>query len=772
MFSIQPKSSFVVTRAACVGVVFVVSMFSASGEIYRVDQNAPGPGEDGLTWETAFTDLQAALAIAIYGDQIWLKSGTYKPAGPGGSRSASFVVNDGVQIYGGFDGTETFVYERDSNPASNGTILSGDLNGNGNAPPNHSDNSYHVVTIAPGAVSYDTRLTGVTIRDGYADGSGIDNHGAGILIVNANAYIYTVIIRDNRAAGTGSGGGVYNNGGAPSFDDCDVIFNNAYWGGGMYSNNSLTNGGPQLYGMEFRSNGASWVGGGLVLVGSDADIQQSSFSTHFASSGGGVYASMSSPTFLDVTFSNNSLSGGDRKGGGIYSVGSTITMENVTFSDHTTGAAGGGAMYNAAGTTNTLIDVTFQNNDASGTGGAVNNETNTAFFHRGGAYIDNGSLNLDFGGAIFSESEKLEIIGVDFSGNVALLWGAGAYLRGDSVIANCSFTGGNAYRGVGLFLQSANLTVVNSTFTSLRAGGGGGGAMLLTGTTKSFELDNVSVGGCSGAAIRMLSGNLDVANSVIWHNNDTNGTLGTAEASVEVVGGTSTIASSVVQGSGGSGGGWASQLGTDGGGNIDIDPDFMDAVNFDTFPGPPWDLRLRVGSPALDAGLNANLPLDFGDVDNDMDTAETLPIDLGGLPRVFGSSVDMGAFEGGYTSFALAHPGLDPNVDDNNNGLTNFEDYTFGRDPLSMAGSTGPLEIWLEGGKPRLRYTIRGNGTDTSVSMRRSFNLQLWLPVDSGYPQFIGTSWPNGDLTVQQNTYLIPYYQGDTHFWMLEVNSP
>jgi len=767
---IQPKAHLFVTRACCVGAVFVLSIFHAAGEVYRVDQNAPGPGNDGLSWPTAFTDLQTALSAAVFGDQIWLKSDTYKPAGPGGSRSASFVVKDGVQVYGGFDGTEDFIYERDWNPATNGTILSGDLNGDGNSPPNHSDNSYHVVSIDQGAVSYSTVLTGVTIRDGYADGAGIDNNGAGLLILEANAFIFNIIVRDNRAAGFGAGGGIYSLNGAPSFDSCEIFFNNAYWGGGMYANNHQTSGGTQLFNMEFQSNGASWVGGGLVLDGSDADIQQSSFSIHFASSGSGVYASMSSSSFKDVTFENNSLSGGDRLGGGIYSIGSVLTMENVTFRDHTTGAAAGGAMYNAPGTTNTLVDVTFQNNDASGSGGAVNNSTNTAFYHRGGAYIDNGSLSMNFGGAIFSQSDDLEVVDVDFSGNIALLWGAGAYLAGDSVIANCSFTGGNASRGVGLYLASADLTVVNSTFTSLRAGAGGGGAMLLTGTTNSFELDNISVGGCSGNAIRMLSGSLDIANSVIWHNTDTNGAIGTAEASLEVAGGTSTIASSLVQGSGGSGGGWAPQLGTDGGGNIDGDPEFMDELNFDAFPGPPWDLRLRVGSPAIDAGLNANLPPDTADVDDDMDRTETLPLDRAGLPRVFGASVDMGAFEGGYTSFALSHPGLDPDLDDNNNGLSNFEDYTFGRDPQSMAGSSGPLEIWLESGKPRLRYTVRGNGTDTSVSLRRSFNLQLWLPVDPSYPQFIGTSWPNGDLTVQQNTYIVPFPQGDTHFWRLLVD--
>ncbi len=72
----------------------------------------------------------------------------------------------------------------------------------------------------------------------------------------------------------------------------------------------------------------------------------------------------------------------------------------------------------------------------------------------------------------------------------------------------------------------------------------------------------------------------------------------------------------------------------DGGGNLDSNPSFADAL-----------YRLGDSSPAIDAGSDAGVPADGADLDGDEDLAETTPQDLDNMPRVVGSSVDMGAFE-------------------------------------------------------------------------------------------------------------------------------
>jgi hypothetical protein len=136
-----------------------------------------------------------------------------------------------------------------------------------------------------------------------------------------------------------------------------------------------------------------------------------------------------------------------------------------------------------------------------------------------------------------------------------------------------------------------------------------------------------------------------LTNCVLWGNG--------ASASGDQIfndGGTPAISYSLVQGSGGSGIGWNATLGTDGGGNVDADPQFLR----DPDPGDgDWttptdndygDLRLGLNSPAIDAGDNTALP-------------SGVTTDLGGSPRRFdvpfvadtgkGTApiIDMGAYE-------------------------------------------------------------------------------------------------------------------------------
>ena len=73
---------------------------------------------------------------------------------------------------------------------------------------------------------------------------------------------------------------------------------------------------------------------------------------------------------------------------------------------------------------------------------------------------------------------------------------------------------------------------------------------------------------------------------------------------------------------------------------IGVDPLFVQ-------PGTD-DLRLSVGSPCANVGINSLLPPDEFDLDGDGDVSEPLPIDLGGNPRVLDGIMDAGAYEGEY----------------------------------------------------------------------------------------------------------------------------
>lgn len=180
---------------------------SLATSIYRVDVNTPSlPGDaDGQGWNTAFDNLHAALAVAAHGDEIWVAAGVYRPA-PNGApdpRLASFLLQDGVAVYGGFAGHE---FHRDArDPAAHLSILCGDLGGN-DAAGIVSDNCYRVVTLVNG-LSGECRLDGLTIRGGRADAVPSLVTGAGLYIENARLTIHNCVFTRNYASN--NGGAVY-----------------------------------------------------------------------------------------------------------------------------------------------------------------------------------------------------------------------------------------------------------------------------------------------------------------------------------------------------------------------------------------------------------------------------------------------------------------------------------------------------------------------------------------------------------------------------------
>ena len=79
--------------------------------------------EDGTSWENATSNLQLAINRAAAYDsnpQVWVKAGTYTST----AESNNFLtMAEGVEVYGGFAGTETSLEQRDI--SANKTILDG-----------------------------------------------------------------------------------------------------------------------------------------------------------------------------------------------------------------------------------------------------------------------------------------------------------------------------------------------------------------------------------------------------------------------------------------------------------------------------------------------------------------------------------------------------------------------------------------------------------------------------------------------------------------------
>lgn len=96
---------------------------------------------NGSSWSNAYTNLQTAIANAKSGDEIWVAKGIYRPTLKT-ERTVSFVLKNGVKMYGGFAGNETSINQRDIE--KNVTKLSGDIGTQGS----NSDNTYNVVDIS------------------------------------------------------------------------------------------------------------------------------------------------------------------------------------------------------------------------------------------------------------------------------------------------------------------------------------------------------------------------------------------------------------------------------------------------------------------------------------------------------------------------------------------------------------------------------------------------------------------------------------------------
>ncbi len=137
----------------------VCLLFATATPAQRIYVKAGARG-DGSSWHAATGDLAGAMAAAKPGTEIWVARGTYTP---GDNRYHTFLLRNGVAVYGGFAGHETTLAERDV--YRNITVLSGEI-----GAPGPQDNVYNVVHIT--GWSDATRLDGFVLRAGHANGRG------------------------------------------------------------------------------------------------------------------------------------------------------------------------------------------------------------------------------------------------------------------------------------------------------------------------------------------------------------------------------------------------------------------------------------------------------------------------------------------------------------------------------------------------------------------------------------------------------------------------
>ncbi|MBN2231770.1 MAG: hypothetical protein JW781_02970, partial [Deltaproteobacteria bacterium] len=472
----------------------------SAAKIIYVDKDATGLA-NGTSWTNAYLTIQDALAVAV-GAEIWVAEGVYYPdEGAGqtdGDRTATFALKQGITLYGGFDGTESVLEERDW--VNNVTVLSGDLDHNDATDANGvvldpaniegADNCYHVVTADE--VSLSAKLDGFTVTAGLADSTDPDDKGAGIYSIDASPTLANLIVRGNLA--NADGGGMFSNNSGPSFTNVTFRNNEAMVNGGgfgttasggaigsitFYGNHAGVNGGGMhlvtaaghsLSSLTFLENSAEESGGGLyVQSGLLSTLSNSSFTSNTAENGGGLYVGSSLLNLTAVSLSTNDAS--DR-GGGIFVQQGTHTFNNVTLTGNHAATAGGGLFADRNALSLTALLFT-ENSSALGAGMYVDDQAlSVASVTMSNSQFIANDATEDGGGLYVVDSPQGTLSSVSFIANQATGgFGGGMFLTnsGPYALSSSSFSGNEAISGGGMYVDASDPTLTAVTFTDNQA---------------------------------------------------------------------------------------------------------------------------------------------------------------------------------------------------------------------------------------------------------------------------------------------------------------
>jgi hypothetical protein len=420
-------------------------LFSAClmAQVRYVKPTASGAGT-GADWANASGDLQAMINASAPGDQIWVAAGVYKPqysstdAVSADTRDWAFKLSNGVEIYGGFNGTEGTLGMR--NITANPTIMSGDVAGNDSGFSNNSDNSYHLFVSV--GLTTPAVIDGFTISGANGDSpatvfnfynGALISAGSGAVIINSgDLHVRNTTFTSNNTSC------IQNTAGA----DVEILF------------------------CTFDGNRSVNYGTGIWNYGSNPTITGCTFNANQCTGfgyGAGIYNQFNSDaTVSDCIFTNNTAPGGN--GCAIRNENSAATVVECTFIGNSSGNRSG-AIYNMSRNGNNLLsptvsNCTFHNNSASQGGGITNQDcspviTNCTFT----------SNTAGDGGGIFNIGLRpgTQIINCTFNGNTSnavYTWGAPR-----PTLTNCIIWGTNPIvdgNGTGTVVQ---YSIVQGGFT-------------------------------------------------------------------------------------------------------------------------------------------------------------------------------------------------------------------------------------------------------------------------------------------------------------------
>lgn len=205
----------------------------------------------------------------------------------------------------------------------------------------------------------------------------------------------------------------------------------------------------ELTNAHIYDNHTAYLGGGISLIGSTADLSDVNISGNSAGNGGGIgIDNYSSLTFTNGIISNNTSTS---EGGGFWCEWSDLNLTDVTLSNNLSLSFGGG-MYISRG--NLSIENSLINQNSALTGGGI--------------FISGDLMHLENVIIVGNSAGPTEVVGSGFGGGI----------RSNSTVAELShvYIAGNSatHRGGGIDLGT-NYTFSDVTITNNIAGDAGGG---------------------------------------------------------------------------------------------------------------------------------------------------------------------------------------------------------------------------------------------------------------------------------------------------------
>lgn len=303
------------SRLYSLALLFLIFAFHAHGQHRYVNLNATG-ANDGTSWANAYANFQTAIDAAASGDSIFVAQATYQPAS-----GTSFVMKEGVKIFGGFLGTETGFSQRN-------LVNKATLHGNGAGVILNSGNGLTASATLDGFIITGGNFTTIGSGSSAGTGGGINNIGSSPTIANCFFSGNTGVF----------GGGMSNSGSSPTITNCTFSGNTAGYGAGIYNELSST---PTITNCIFSGNTTVSTGGG----------------------GAGMFNLSCAPTIVNCIFSANNASGISNTGGGMTNYFASPTIVNSTIWSNTATHSGGG-MANANGSNPTITNCIIGSNTA------------------------------------------------------------------------------------------------------------------------------------------------------------------------------------------------------------------------------------------------------------------------------------------------------------------------------------------------------------------------------------------------------------------------